>query len=118
MSVKELTVEQRNDLFFERHDIALTQERAVAGPYTFLGENTEDAHLQVSRKEVGKGGRRAELVLTTPGHEWFLLEDWTDDLYEWLGKVIEARRSAKLARLRRKTTHRKNLEDAEEKRGC
>jgi hypothetical protein len=113
MRKKELTVEQRNELFFERHDIAVEQERAVGNHFTFLGENTEEARLRVSRKEVGNGGRRAELVLTTPGHEWFLLEDWTDSLYEWLGKVIASRQSAKLALLRRKTTGR----DAEEKRG-
>lgn len=97
------SVEERNARFFERHDVALAQERALneamnTTTFIFIGEKTEDAVLSVSRKEVGGHGRRAELVLSTAGHEWFLLEDWTDSLYKYLGTVIEARNSAKKAR--------------------
>ena len=98
---KELTAEERNALFFERHEIALEQERAVESNFYFFGNCTENAVLSVSRKEVGGHGRRTELTLSTPGHEWFLHEDWTDNLHDWLGKVIAARVGAKAKRAKR-----------------
>jgi hypothetical protein len=89
----ESTVSDHNRRFFARHEVMLRQLHATDGqPFRFLSDSSEDAVLKPTNKEIKGSTRRAELTLSTPGHEWFLLEDWVDDLHEWLGKIIEARK--------------------------
>jgi len=110
---KELSAKERNDLFFERHDIAIKQERSIDHGFVAFGEHG-DLNVLVSRHEFeGHRGRFAELSVSTAGHEWFLLERDTDELYEWLGKIIDARKKAKTERNVRIAEHAKKLAEEE-----
>ena len=96
--MKKPGVKERNRRFFQRLDICVRQQKAAGGSHHIVGNpDLVFEVVNMANTPIPNWGAQdrdnsdVELRITTPGHEWHLLPDWTDSLYEWLGRVIAAR---------------------------